>query len=375
MYTNLNNILLISYFGLFVLEGRFREKLNNLKSDYHLITPLALIFLLVLMAAINPVESIGAVFKHLEKNWSLLIIPVTIIACKDEYAKIWRNIFSALLWGCVATLLICYGNVIYEMIAGKEPLHYFWRYRHLNHQFTNIADTHPAYLGLFIVTSIAFLFLEKSMKKGVKLLLFLFFLLGLLQLASRMALLCVILLAAYFLWTKFKNHWKQILIGLGVISIVGIVFLNTGSSFMKDRLISIEQLENDERIKRYKISYEIFTENLIFGIGATNKDEVRIKKYLEQDFMVAALEKYNAHNQFLEYLSVNGIIGGLVFIFVFAYIFFIAWKKQQYFLLCVMILFFMANLTESMFVRIKGIEFFAITVSLLLIVKKKKELT
>ncbi len=371
MYINLNNILLVSFFGLFVLEGKYIEKFENLKKNYHLITPLFLIFLLALLASLNTIESLGSVFKHLEKYWSLLIIPITIIACKEEYEKLWRNLFIALLWGSVATLLICYANSIYEMIVGNEPLHYFWRYRHLNHQFTNIADTHPAYLGLFIVTSIAFLFTETSIKKGLKLILVLFFLLGLIQLASRMAIISVVFLAFIFLWSKIKSHWKEIAVVVGILSIVGVLFLNVGSSFMKERLISFEKLENDERISRYKISYDIFKEYPLFGVGFAHKDEVRINKYLEQDFRVAALEKYNAHNQFLEYLSVNGIIGGIIFLIVFIYLLYLPWKRKQYFFLCVMILFFMANLTESMLVRIKGIEFFAITVSLLLILITK----
>ena len=260
MYTNLNNILLVSFFGLYIIEGRFLEKLENLKKNYRLLIPLFLIFLLSLLAALNPVESIGTIFKHLEKNWGLLIIPITIISCKEEYEKIWRNLFTALLWGCVITLLICYSNSIYEMIVGNEPLHYFWRYRHLNHQFTNIADTHPAYLGLFIVTSIAYLFMETAIKKWMKLILVIFFLLSLMQLASRMAIISAAFLVFVFLCSKIKRHWKEIAIGAGVLLVVGVLFLNIASSFMKERLISFENLENDERISRYKISYDIFKE-------------------------------------------------------------------------------------------------------------------
>ena len=375
MYTNLNNILLVTFFGLFVIEGRYKEKYNNIKNNQVLFIPLLLIFLLPLFASLNPFEDTTTLFKHLEKNWGLIAIPITIVSCKYDYQKIWRNLFTALLWGCVVTLLICYGNSFYEMIIGNEPLHYFWRYRHLNHQFTAIADTHPAYLGLFIVTSIAFLFMESTLKKRIKLLITVFFLLGLLQLASRMAILSVILLGVVLLWSKFKSHWKEIFISVAVLAIVGVLFLNAGSSFMKERLISYEKLGNDERISRYMISYDIFKENPIFGIGSARKDEVRKEKYLENDFIVAATEKYNAHNQFLEYLSVNGIIGGIIFIAVFSYLLYLPWKQQQYFFLWVMFLFFLANTTESMLVRIKGIEFFAITVSLLLILKKKKELT
>lgn len=374
MYMNINNILLVVYFGLFIMEGSYVEKLKILKKNAFLLIPLGLFFLLALLAALNPFENFSIFFKHLEKYWGLLAIPITIIACKEDYQKFWRNLFLALLWGCVATLLICYGNSFYEMIVGHEPLHYFWRYRHLNHQFTNIADTHPAYLGLFIVVSIVFLFTESTLKKWQKGALLLFFLLGLLQLASRMAIISVVIIGLVFIISKFKNHWKEIAIGLGILSIVGLLFFSTGSNFMKNRLISYEKLGGDERIRRFKISYDIFTEHPFFGIGFAQKDEARVKKYLEQGFLVAASEKYNAHNQLLEYLSVNGIFGAIVFIVVFTYLIYLAWKKQQYFFLALLLLFLLANTTESMLVRIKGIEFFAITVSLLLISKRKKEL-
>lgn len=373
MFIRLNNIFLVVFFALFVLEGGFKMKFENLKRNYRLMAPLVLIFLLALLAALNPPESIGAVFKNLEKYWGLLIIPITIISCPEEYNKEWRKLFMALLWGCIATLAICYGNAIYEMIVGNEPLHYFWRFRHLNHQFTAIADTHPAYLGLFIVVSIAFLFTESSYKKWIKIILCFILLLGLIQLSSRTALICVIIMGVILLWSRIKTHLKEIAIGFGVLALIGLLFINTASSFMKDRLISFQNIENDQRLSRFKVSYDIFTEYPVFGVGFANKETVRKEKYLENGFITAAEERYNAHNQLLEYLSVNGIIGGIIFLGVFGYLLFMAWRKRQFFFFWALVLFFIANLTESMLVVIKGIEFFAITVSLLIILNKKEK--
>ncbi|MCB0457961.1 MAG: O-antigen ligase family protein [Flavobacteriaceae bacterium] len=371
MYIKLNNILLVVFFALFIVEGDFISKWKNLKENYALITPLFLIFLLALFASLNPLDSWN--IKYLEKYWVLLLMPITMFSTQESYQKHWKNLFTALLWGCVATLLICYANVFYEMILGNEPLHYFWRWRHLNHEFTEIADTHPAYLGLFIVISIAFILLESPQKKWVKRGVLVFLILGLIQLASRTALISLIGVLFALLAPKLKSHKKEIMVGVGIFSIVGLLFFNSASTFLKDRLVSLENFENDQRFSRYRISFEIFKEHPIFGVGFANKDEVRISKYIENDFMVAALEKYNAHNQMLEYLSVNGLIGGVSYLLVFAYLWYLAWKKKQSFFLWLLVLFFIANLTESMLVRIKGIEFFAIIVSLLLILKKREE--
>ena len=373
MFIRLNNIVLVIFFALFLLEGDYKAKLENLKRNYRLMAPLVLIFLLALFAALNRPESISAVFKQLEKYWGLLFIPITIISCPEEYNNEWRKLFVALLWGCIATLAICYGNAIYEMIVGNEPLHYFWRFRHLNHQFTAIADTHPAYLGLFIVVCITFIFTESSYKKWTKLILCFILLLGLLQLASRMAIICLMLMGGLLLWSRIRSHWKEISIGFGALALIGLLFLSTASSFMKDRLISMQHIENDQRLSRFKISYDIFTEYPIFGVGFANKETVRKEKYLENNFLTAAAERYNAHNQLLEYLSVNGIIGGIIFLGVFAHLVLLAWRKRQFLFFWTLGLFFIANVTESMLVVIKGIEFFAITVSLLLILNKKEK--
>ena len=135
----------------------------------------------------------------------------------------------------------------------------------------------------------------------------------------------------------------------------------------------MQHIENDQRLSRFKISYDIFTEYPIFGVGFANKETVRKEKYLENNFLTAAAERYNAHNQLLEYLSVNGIIGGIIFLGVFAHLVLLAWRKRQFLFFWTLGLFFIANVTESMLVVIKGIEFFAITVSLLLILNKKEK--
>lgn len=373
MYIRLNNILLVAYFALFIFEGGFKMKWDNLRKNYRFMLPLILIFLLALLAALNRLDSIGSVFKNLEKYWGLLVIPITVISCPETFRKEWRKLFEALLWGCLATLGICYANAIYEMIVGNEPLYYFWRHRHLNHQFTAIADTHPAYLGLFSVVSIVFLFMESFYKKWLKIILCFILLLGLLQLASRIALFSAVFMGGILLWSRIKTHSKEIAIGFGALALVGFLFFNTASSFMKDRLVSIQNIKNDQRFSRFKISYDIFTEYPIFGVGFDSKDEVRKQKYLKAGFVTAAAKNYNSHNQFLEYLSVNGIIGGSIYLGVFGYLFFTAWKKRQSFFFWVMTLFFIANLTESMLVVIKGIEFFAITVSLLIILNKQEQ--
>jgi O-antigen ligase len=276
-----------------------------------------------------------------------------------------------LLLGCVATLLICYGNVIYEIVAWDEPLHYFLRHRHLNHEFTEIADTHPAYLGVFMACSTAYLLFESSIKKQLKVAIIVFFTFAMIQLASRMAFVSFGLIVLIFALLRLKKYWKQILIGLGAALICGALLFASASEFLRDRLVNTENFENDKRFSRNIVSWEIFKEYPLIGVGFGRKDALRKTKYEAYGFKIASENKSNAHNQYLEYLSVNGLLGGVIFIAIVIYLLYVSWKRRSILFFVIFSVFFIANLTESMLVRIKGIEFFAITVSLLATITMK----
>lgn len=304
--------------------------------------------------------------KLLEKYWTFLLVPIVILAGKEFYHEKRNGIFLALVWGSVATLVICYGNLIYEMIARNEPITYFFRWRHIGHQFTEIADTHPTYLGLFIATSIIFLFQNKSLNDSIKLPLMVFLLFGLFQLASRMALFLVILFMVALMLKNAKKNWGQLLLlVLGVIA--GIVVLNkVGSKYVKDRLFTVETVLNDKRFQRWEASYEIFNENPFWGVGFSKIESIRHEKYVQYGFEVAARKDLNAHNQLLELLSRNGVIGGFVYVCSLGFLLLLSVYRRDYLFTFIFIAFILANFTESTLVRIKGIEFFAVFASLFL---------
>ncbi|WP_417237344.1 O-antigen ligase family protein [Bizionia paragorgiae] len=275
--------------------------------------------------------------------------------------------FKGLIYGCAATLILCYGNAIFEIIAYNEPWSYFLRWRHLSHDFTEIADTHPAYLGLFICASTYYLlFKAPEISKKHKIAFIILFSLGLLQLTSRLALFIYVLVFGIYFVSKATNLKKQLGLFIVFLGITISLFFSYGSDYLKERLFSVQSIEKDDRFERLQISYEIFKEYPIFGVGFDKIDSLRVEKYTEHGYIVAAHYKYNAHNQFMEYLSVNGIIGGLIYVLVFGYLVIIALKQKDYLFLFIIMTFIMANITESMMVRIKGIEYFALFVSLFL---------
>lgn len=364
MYMQLNNVLLGAFIGVGLFTAILKRDKTRSWTEVYKAWPVLVFFLLAIVASFHHFN--GQAFGFLEKYWSLFLLPVVFFSDPEGYSQRQRQIFISLIYGCAATLLLCYGNMVWEMVAGAEPFNYMFRWRHIGQQFTEFADTHPAYLGLYIVTSILFLLQDKGFTRIVKLILLLFLLAGLFQLASRMALLLFGLFLVFFSAKKFMEHsWQVLVLLLGMTLFAGI-YVFYGSSYMEKRLFSSENVMEDKRFERWRISFEIFKEHPWLGVGYADVKPLRKAKYIANDFQVAAESEYNAHNQFLEYLNSNGLIGGVIYVASFFYLLNASIQRRDNLFTLLFFALLIANLTESMMVRIKGIEYFAIFATLFL---------
>ena len=364
MYMRLNNILLTVFLLLALIDTFFIQRQGSFRDVLLRGWPVLGFFLLAVLASFHIWDF--ASFKLLEKHWSLLLIPIAMLSDREMFNRHREQIFMSLVLGCVITLLICYGNLAYEMIKEREPITYFFRWRHVGHQFTEIADTHPTYLGIFIVSSILFLIQDTSWPRALKVAIVLFLTLGLFQLASRMALLLFVLFFLFLLISKYYKHkWHIHALVIGILT-VSALFIFIGSRYMEDRIFSKEAILDSKRVERWEVSYEIFTEYPATGVGFEKVKELRKEKYLERDLSISAATEYNAHNQFLDYLSTNGALGGFIYVVALAFLLLLSIIRRDALFTFIFLIFIFSNLTESTMVRIKGIEFFAIFATLFL---------
>lgn len=365
MYMKVNNILLAVYIVTMLFEGIFNKSLKISKTTFKSALSITVFFVLSLIASLDSERII--IIKYLEKYWCLLLIPLLFISQKEFYRNYHVVLFKGLVYGCLTTLIICNLNVFYELVVNSEPIEYIFRWRHLGHEFTHIADTHPAYLGLFICTSVYCVLNDTiGFKKPLKWMLLGAFTVGVFQLASRTALLIYALVWGVYLFKMFLKSLKQISLLAVVLLGVVLMFFTFGSPYLKERVFSYNSVIKDNRIERWQVSYDIFLEHPVFGIGFKNIKIERAKKYIESGYEIAAQKEYNAHNQIFEYLSLNGILGGIVYIAVFIFLLSLTIKYKDPVFKFLFAAFFMANLTESMMVRIQGIEYFALFGSLFL---------
>src|SRR5690606_15638686 len=217
-----------------------------------------------------------------EKYWSFLLLPLVFFSQENFYFKYKELIFKGLLTGCIATLLICYLNVFYEIYTKDQPLYYFFTWGHLNLRFTDVADTHPAYLGLFLVTSTLYLFLESKLHVIYKYIIFLFFSLAMFQLTSRTAMGLYIIGLVLVLLLKRRG-----VILFSMLILIGGMFIFNSNKYLKGRMFSFEHLMSDQRFERLGVSLDIFKENPILGVGFSKIDEERTIKYKKEGYTIA----------------------------------------------------------------------------------------
>ena len=352
MYMKLNNLLIGLFIAFTLVHNMITLKQLNLKTNILRGWPVWVFFLLAVLAITHDFDFES--FKYLEKYWSFLLIPLVILPDHRFFNSQRDIVFRALLWGCVATLMICYGYVLYDMVANDQSLSTFFRAEHVGFQFTAIADTHPTYLGLFIVASILFLIQENQLNRYFKIFLFLFLIVGLIQLANRMTILLFFFFFFFLLINNIKEYRIQ-LIGL-VLSVLisSALFVAIGKEYIKDQIFTRESITDTRRMDRWQVSYEIL------GVGFEKVRILRREKYQKKNYPLSAESDFNAHNQLLEYLSTNGALGGFVYVISMTFLLLMSIVRRDSLFTFIFLIFILANLTESTLVRIKGIEFFAI---------------
>ncbi|MEM8509921.1 MAG: O-antigen ligase family protein [Bacteroidota bacterium] len=362
MYTKINNVLLVVFVVLGFLELIITSKRPSPKAILLIGWPILIFFGLATLASFRTIELQS--FKFLENHWSLLFIPIVMLSEPKGFSKNRRNIFLALLLGSLSTLLICYGHLIWQITTEQRAFNYL--VSTVGHNFTAIADTHPTYLGLFVITAMFFLIQDRTFPVTAKYVILVFFSIGLVQLASEMALLIFCLVFSYMVVHNMMRQRNQLIILILGIALCIFVFWSFGGKYMSSQMFTVDSILDEKRIERWEVSYQIFKEHPFFGVGFEKIEHARQIKYQEGEFSLAAQNDLNAHNQFLEYLSVNGAIGGFVYAIAFAFLFFLSVNRRDHLFTFLFFSFILANLTESMMVRIKGIEYYAIFASLFL---------
>lgn len=375
----LNNLFLTLFMVVFGIQT-----ILSLDKDAHKVLGNKWLFLLVLnipvvlllIGMLYSSEPYKA-FKDLGRLVPIAFMTTYMILNPAFFSKNIKNGLKALVVGCVVAALICWGIAIIEILDVGGALLLLISKEYAYHNLSETIDIHTPYLALFFNIAIGFCIfsLHETKRRISKFGLFfiaLLLTLFLFNLMARNAIFCFIIFGIIYLLKQRKYLW---LLGFVVTLImISAYTFATEKNFLRDRFFkSVNIFENetifskkDGRFDRLAASYAVFKKFPLFGPGAASEDRHRKEIFYKNRDSEAFNDNYNAHNQFMEYLSTYGLLGGVSFIVLFSVLFKLARKQASNFLYYVLGCFFIANLSESMLERSWGIVFYVIAVMLIL---------
>jgi len=236
------------------------------------------------------------------------------------------------------------------------------------------------YLGLLCTFSLIFV-LERLLKNRKKYNFFLavFFIFFTFLIAGRIAVISVLFIIIYYIFTFLKSYMRYIAV-LSIFVLISITaFTNNNLSkrlFHSEdnfRTTYFEKIEMHEpRFLIWKYSLEILKEtNLITGNGYSKTTEKLVNEYKnisqekKRNWFID--KEFNTHNQYLDILISQGVLAALIFIVFLVQVFKVAKKSHTNILLLTSMLIYMT--VYNNFHRLIGVYLF----SLILIVILSKD--
>lgn len=379
------------------------RKVKNESFRYLILLIFPVIFYLLNILGLFYSENMENGLFSLEKNISILFIPVVVLfiteKIKNNYGIILKVFVFANFIASIICLLYAYNQSIGVNELGEnyfesshwpsvtEGLSFFQlinhRYSNFSHGFLSIFQ-HPSYFSTYILFSIIILIysIRSSKKKQIGYYgLILYFTVFIWLLGSRAAYLTyLIIFFSFFLILILKNkkYWIAVaILGVGILISTIAVSNEQLNKNVKETISFIDNKplnkESDIRLWLWKSGFEVLKDNLWFGVGIGDVDEKLNEKYVEYGLGLAQEHNYNVHNQYLDIAVKLGLVGFLVLTgWIITTLLFTIKRKQFlffYFMLILSINFFF----EAMLNTIAGVSFFVFFYSLLVAISIKKE--
>jgi O-antigen ligase len=325
----------------------------------------------------SPDKSVG--WYYLFSRLSLFLFPLVLLIPVEKIVKNGLLLLRLFALSTTFFILSCFGFAFYESISllngkliflphlpGEWWMNYFY-----SSQFS--INQHPSYLALYVILSV-FIALEAWFDLTLKTTRRIFWLLGASLLvvsvhflSSRSGITVLILLLPAYLLIKLYRKLKFLIIGIIIIVTLLFVFLTVKTNIRLNDLYhgvrsgAIKKMAlKDERIVIWNAALNPVRENLILGVGTGGVDLVMSKEYLKIGAKELLKGRYNIHNQYLEILLENGLIGLILFLAMIGYMIYISISQRNLLygiFIITMLVFF---IFETGLNRLQGVAFFSL---------------
>jgi O-antigen ligase len=310
---------------------------------------------------------------------SLLLFPLVLIFPGEQIRKNSKKLLKIFAFSTSIYLLFCFINALFRSVNLQDGILAFnphpkespWLSYFFSSDLT--ASQHPSYIAMYVLMS-TFICLESwfdvsiSVRKRIW-----WLILGLSLIAtqyflsSRSGILnSFILVPVYFIFKlrrTGRNKFSWLLILTAVLILLPLIVKNQRVDNLYSKIRNSQNATeriDDPRFKIWYSSLKLASDNLLLGVGIGDARTSLALEYKKQGEENMANERFNAHNQFLEVIIEGGVIGLILFISVYIYMFYIGFsdKNLLYIIFLLMTLLFFQF--ETMLYRLAGVSFFAL---------------
>jgi len=313
---------------LWIIEGRWREKWEKLKSCR--VFQAFAIFIIFNLLSLLWSDEVEEALKYISKYWYFLTIFVIYTSFPRERS---RDILIAFIFGMLISEILSYG-ILFE----------FWELKHGTPDDPTPFMNHLDYSIFLAVTSLTLLIRSLHSKtKRERILLSIFFITvtgNLFVIAGRSGQLAfgVTLLILMFIYFN-RSVLKSLTVG-------GLIFLASLSLpiFLSDTFQNrVEKAKEDinrvlqgdynsslgNRVGAWEVAGMILKDNFLIGVG--NQDNIAQLKIIttEKEYLQPLNWFGHFHNQYLQILTALGVVGLVIFLNIFLQIYKLPLKERE----------------------------------------------
>lgn len=380
---NISSVLGIILFLFFFIDKKvnLRTKINEIKNNR--IALLSISLYLIHIIGLLYTENFKYAGLDLEIKLPLLIIPMIIFSENEINNDEIKKIYKYFTIGNIVAMILCLIFATNMYLKTKSITFFF--YNDLS------KFMHPSYFSLYLGFNVLIFVLQisrinKQDKKNKNTLIFLFilttiYLIFIAFLASKGGVLtlsiCLILITIREVFRRkfyIFTYFSAILI---LLSIIFYTNQNT-TTYKRFRDAKNELIYNktqkpeetvgssDTRIEVWRVTIELLKNNYLIGVGTGDIKDELVKQYKKNNFTLGVQNKYNCHNQFLQFFLIFGIIGIVIFVTILILTLRKSIQTNNLLLFQFIVLISINMMMESMLESKAGVEFYAFFNALLL---------
>lgn len=387
-------MILWGVFWLFEIRTRTKD-IQHIAPHNKLLFILFILFfawqIIGMLYSDNPKEG----WRNITIRLSLFLFPLVLISPGDMIRRKVTTLLRLFALSTFFYLIICFGYALYRSINFQNGILTFNPhlpvYTWLNYFYASelAIFQHPSYLSMYALLSvfIAFeSFFDRLVSKNQRifwLLVSIILLVSTYLLSSRAGILATIITVPLYFSYKYRimdvNRKVGLFVLLSIFILVPILISNPRLNYYfkgESKKEWSNKMLKESRIIIWKAAFNIIRHNVVFGVGTGDIQDELNKEYKRIGDTDLALDKnLNAHNQFIEVLLENGLIGLILFFSLFGMMLYISISERNLIYMMFILIVLFSFLFESMLNRLAGVSFFALFSFLLVHVNRNQFIT